>query len=50
MRVVLLSCLGPFAAPRAGAHFAGKNRFIRLVILLLPAGGFANLLGLEKQK
>jgi hypothetical protein len=37
------------AVPGTGAIFAGKNRFIRLVILLLPADRFANLLSLEKQ-
>jgi len=38
------------AVPGTGAAFAGKNRFIRLVLLLLRADRFANLLGGEKQK
>jgi hypothetical protein len=37
------------AVPGTGAAFAGKNRFIRLVLLLLRADRFANLLGREKQ-
>jgi hypothetical protein len=35
-------------AQRAGA-FNGKNRFIRLVLVVLPTIHFANLLGLKKQ-
>jgi hypothetical protein len=38
------------AVPGTGAAFAGKIRFIRLVLLLLRADRFANLLGREKQK
>jgi len=38
------------AVPKTGAVFAGKNRFIRLVILLLRPARFANLLGADEQK
>jgi hypothetical protein len=50
MNAMFIPCPDSAAAPRAGAHFAGENRFIRLVLLVVPTDRFANLLGLEKQK
>jgi hypothetical protein len=50
MNTLLVSFPESAAAPRAGAHFAWENRFIRLRLLLLGTDRFATLLGPEKQK